>query len=534
MSRLSSFLGGVRMAADAFNPWRSQGDTGSFEAAGQGRRLRNFQPSGVHVNAAIQRAGRTLIKRARFLVENNGYAGNAVDVWVAWLIGDGIVPRVSGSTPERRKALMKAWNRWIKEADADGITNLYGLYERAEREAYIAGESFIRFRARRASDMRSGIPMQLQVLPSEMLDPTYSEVLSNGNEIRMGIEFNGIGRRVAYHFWRYHPDDTTSNRATLPERTRVPAEDVLHIMPARQGGQIRGVPRMARAIVKLFSIDAYDDAELERKKTASLYTGFITKTGEGSPIDSAPLDLGDLLDEDDDAIEMQPGALIDLNDGEDVKFSAPAESGSSYEPFQYRSLLQVGAALGIPYAYLTGDATKGNFSNVRTEIMNFRRRVGQHQQNYSIPQMCAPVWHRWLDEAEFARSVEPDEAYRDEDHLPPRMEYIDPANDVKTDIAAVRAGFKNRGHVVSERGYDRDENDEDRAKENAEQDRLGLIYDTDPRRVAATGVPAVAAPGSGYMVPGNDAPDAQEIEEAKQDAASQQQQPAGNEEQANA
>ncbi|WP_414633806.1 phage portal protein [Paracoccus marcusii] len=31
----------------------------------------------------------------------------------------------------------------------------------------------------------------------------------NGNRIRCGIEFDGIGRRVAYHFRRRHPGDST-------------------------------------------------------------------------------------------------------------------------------------------------------------------------------------------------------------------------------------------------------------------------------------------------------------------------------------
>jgi capsid protein len=44
---------------------------------------------------------------------------------------------------------------------------------------------------------------------------------------------------------------------------------------------------------------------------------------------------------------------------------ATPDSGGTYEPFQYRTLLQIGAALGVPYGYLTGDTAKGNFSNTR-------------------------------------------------------------------------------------------------------------------------------------------------------------------------
>ena len=38
-----------------------------------------------------------------------------------------------------------------------------------------------------------------------------------------------------------------------------------------------------------------------------------------------------------------------LEPGEEVQTSAPADFGQTYEPFQYRTLLQVSAALGVPY-----------------------------------------------------------------------------------------------------------------------------------------------------------------------------------------
>ena len=48
-----------------------------------------------------------------------------------------------------------------------------------------------------------------------------------------------------------------------------------------------------------------------------------------------------------------PGAVVNLQDGEDVKFSEPADVGPNYEGFQYRTLLQLCAALGVPYAELS-------------------------------------------------------------------------------------------------------------------------------------------------------------------------------------
>ena len=66
------------------------------------------------------------------------------------------------------------------------------------------------------------VPLQLQMLPAEMLPLTRNEVLPGGNVIRQGIEFDRIGRRVAYHFLRRHPGDVT-DPGLAGETVRIPA-----------------------------------------------------------------------------------------------------------------------------------------------------------------------------------------------------------------------------------------------------------------------------------------------------------------------
>lgn len=479
--------------------FRATGGGSSFEAAGQGRRLRGFNPSRNHVNAALQRTGSTLVARARWLYENDGYAGNAVDEFTSAAIGDGIKPRPKIKNKAQRRALVDLFWRWTEEADADGMTDFYGLQEKIAREAYLAGEGFVRFRARRPGDMMT-VPFQLQFLPSEMLDPTYNEALTGGSYIRAGIEFDVIGRRAAYHFWRYHPNDDRPGGATtgLRERVRVPAADVMHIYDGRQGGQIRGVPRVARVLVKLFVLESYDDAELERKRTAALFTGFLIGRGDNP--------LGEVNVEDDGSglapepiAPMQPGAIVDLGDDKDIKFSSPAEVGGSYEAFQYRVLTKIAAGLGVPYAYMTGDVTRGNFSNVRTDIIRFRRRVSQWQHNTMIFQACRPVWKRFVDLAVMGGFVDLPNydvnpmPYWAVDWLPPRLEWIDPAKDVKAEREAVRAGFKTRTQVIAERGYDREDIDDEFADERG-QSVDELVFDSDASIDAAAEAPA---PGEG-------------------------------------
>ena len=64
----------------------------------------------------------------------------------------------------------------------------------------------------------------------------------NGNAIRQGIEFDRIGRRVAYHFLRRHPGDST-DPGLAGEMVRVPASEVIHVIDPVEGGQLRGVSK---------------------------------------------------------------------------------------------------------------------------------------------------------------------------------------------------------------------------------------------------------------------------------------------------
>lgn len=95
-----------------------------------------------------------------------------------------------------------------------------------------------------------------------------------------GIEIGRIGRRVAYHFLRRHPGDIT-DPGLAGETVRVPAESVLHIVDPVDAGQLRGVSRFSPALVKLFLLDQYDDAELDRKKVAAMFVGFVRRPDPG-------------------------------------------------------------------------------------------------------------------------------------------------------------------------------------------------------------------------------------------------------------
>jgi lambda family phage portal protein len=443
---------------------------GGFDGAQGNRRLRGFQPTRAHVNTLIAAAGPDMTARARWLVRNNGYAANAVESWASNAVGAGIKPSSSIGSAVRKEAIQRLWLTWTDEADAEGLTDLYGLQRRIAREVFIAGEAFVRFRPRRADDGLS-VPLQLQMLPSEML-PLHMSGPGTAGPIRQGIEFDAIGRRVAYHFYRRHPADST-DPGLAGETVRVPADEVIHVIDPVEAGQLRGVSRFAPAIVKLFLLDQYDDAELDRKKVAAMYAMFIT-----SPADEE----NPLGEPSDDGFEVAPGQVVRLEPGEDVKVADPADSGATYEPFQFRTLLQISAALGIPYAYLAQDLTKASFANSRAGLVEFRRRVSAWQHSVMVHQFCRAVWIRWMDVAVLsgALSLPGFERRRGEylacSWLPDRWDWVDPLKDVHAELALIEAGLKSRTQAVSERGYDVEILDREIAAERARERALGLDF----------------------------------------------------------
>ncbi len=512
------------MVFDAFRA-RLGSIIGGFDAAQSHRRMRGFRATRAHVNTLIAASGETITARARWLVRNNGYAANAVDAFANHVVGDGIKPSSKIADAARKEELQKLWLAWTDEADAEGLTDFFGLQRRAAREVFLAGEVFLRIRARRPEDGLT-VPMQLQMLPSEMLPQDMTRVLPGAGSIRQGIEFDGIGRRVAYHFLRRHPGDMT-DPGLAGETVRVPASEVIHILDPVEAGQLRGVSRFAAAVVKLFTLDLYDDAELERKKTAAMFAMFITSPAPETALDPAEDDL----EVEQGKINFQFGAdgescpflnlhgeagedhsdfiCTRLDPGEDVTTPSTPDSGSTYEPFQYRTLLQIGAALGVPYGYLTGDTAKGNFSNTRIALVDFRRRISAFQHSVMVYQLCRVVWTRWMDMAVLASAIDlpgyatDRRAYLTCDWLPTKWDWIDPAKDAAAEILQIEAGLKSRTQAIAERGYDAEQVDREIAAERKREADLGLDF----RR---PGSPAQAAGGSSADQGGETDPDKQD------------------------
>lgn len=459
----------------------------SYEGAGEGRRSASWEATDNGINSINTPALRNLRARSRAAVRNDPYAFNVIDKRVSNLIGTGITPRPTTDDAALRKLKQQLWDDWVDEADADELTDFYGMQALVARTVETAGECFVRLRPRSPSEGLA-VPLQLQALAPEFVPHDKFETAKNGNVIRAGIEFNPAGKRVAYWMYLSHPRDSSSLNAGYNQLVRVPAAQVLHIFEPMEPGQLRGVPRLAPVLKRLRSLDNYDDAVLFRQEVANLFAGFIKRP---SPeMGQQPRDpvTGQLLTTDRDGftpmVALEPGTMQELGPGEEVEFSKPPDAGNNYPDFMRQQLMAAAAGSGTPYEILTGDMREVNDRALRVVLNEFRRRLEQLQFGVYVHQLCRPVRAAWMDMAVLSGAlVLEDYAQRRREYLrtrwvPQGWAYIQPVQDVQARRMEVQAGFASRSEMVLRTGYDAETVDTENAADLARATGLGLNYTT--------------------------------------------------------
>ena len=104
-----------------------------FDGAQMQRRLVTWRAGGESINSLILQGGELQRARARQLVRTNPYASNAVASFTAHAIGCGIKPSSLVEDGALKDRIQRLWLAWTDEADADGLTDFYGLQAMAAR-----------------------------------------------------------------------------------------------------------------------------------------------------------------------------------------------------------------------------------------------------------------------------------------------------------------------------------------------------------------------------------------------------------------
>jgi len=453
----------------------------NYEGGMMGRRTGGWVTSNSDANRETQGSMVWLRNRARDLVRNNPFAAKALSELIGNQVGTGILPRADTGSDALNALIDEKFKAWADQADADGQFDLYGLQWQIARAVAESGECLVRFRPRRPGDGMD-VPFQLQVLEADYLDHAKTMSIESGGSIIQGVQFDGIGKRVAYWMFGNHPGALTlTNWQAGFVSKPIPADSVLHVYKKDRPGQVRGVTWFAPVMLKMRDLDEYEDAELVRKKIEACFAAFVVSP-DGSfanltetatdPVTSEPTEF------------LEPGIIKRLKPGEDVRFGAPAHS-SGYRDYRSTQLGSIAAGLCIPYELLTGDMSAVNYSSFRGGMLGFRNTVEAYRWLCLIPQLLIPIWKRFINVAFVAGEI-PELNYGVR-FTAPKFESVDPLKEAMAERVSLRIGASTWPEVVASHGQDPDAQLKEIVAWNKKFDDAGLILDGDPRKTTDKG-----------------------------------------------
>jgi lambda family phage portal protein len=441
-------------------PFKDKKHKRKFEGASKGRRTKGWRTPSTSGDAAVQLDIKTLRNRSRDLRRNNPYAASICDEWTSNVIGSGIkVLFHSKSRPKERK-IQKIWDEWAKNCTFSDKMSL----ERVQRlvfDSFIeSGEVLVR---KRTDSDKKNFPFSVQVMECDHIDDSIS-----GVNTKSGIEYDKKSRRVKYHLFKEHPGEIDTILGASNETIEVDASKLLHIYDVKRPGQQRGTPILSPVIIRIRSLDEFEDAQMVKQKVSSCFAGYVHDS-TGTELDEDPSE-GDFGD------KIEPGRIDILPEGKTITFSSP-NIPDNYKEYTSVNLRGIAAGTGQTYENMTGDYSQTNFSAGRMGNLKFQRKVRSFQKFIVIEQFLEPLANEFVENLELSGISLTDVTFS---FVPPRVEMIDPTKEIPMLAEEVRSGFKTMSEVVSSMGLDPDSHFEQYAAELIRFERLGLLFDTNP------------------------------------------------------
>lgn len=175
----------------------------TYDGSSAGRRAHGWYAPSTDANVELLEALVWLRNRSRELMRNNPYAVKAVEELVGNGVGTGIVPQAKSGDVAIDKIIDAEWPFFVEACDTPQRLDFYGMQSLVMRTMAESGESIVRFRPRLAQD-NLRVPLQLQFLEADFLDHARTMGTINGH-VMQGVQFDLLGRRVAYWIYTYHP-----------------------------------------------------------------------------------------------------------------------------------------------------------------------------------------------------------------------------------------------------------------------------------------------------------------------------------------
>ncbi len=456
------------LPAPAFNLVSGQR---SFSAAGTDRLTSGWMASNTGINADLEAALATLRARSR-----DWFMNTDVGARYGELVADNIVgcdpPRLQvralladGKTLDEaaNSAVERAWAAWCKKPEITGMLDFGQVCRNVAVGTAREGE----FLARHVVNRSFPHAYVIQLLDVDRIDTSQnaSAVQPSGNTVRLGVETDSVGRRVAVWLTRHHPGDSAASLSGRAGTERVLAQNILHGFVQHRPEQVRGYPWTAAVLRRANMLARYEEYAMVAAKIGAAKMGFYT-------VDKDAVATGMSLEELKDATgelmqDVEAGMIEALPPGVGFESFDPDYPHQNYGPFVDQAKRDLAAGLSVAHHNLSGNMSGVNYSSARIAELS-ERRHWRALQRWLIASFVQPTFENWLRAALQAGAVRlesgaPLPAERFEKFAaaatfqPPGWAWVDPEADLKGAAIAVSYDMRSMRQIADENGIDLDD-----------------------------------------------------------------------------
>lgn len=462
--------------------WRSrpQTSTRNYKAVQSGSFF-SFGQINSSADQALRMALPTLRGRSRDLAINNPHISRYLDVLCTNVVGpDGFrlqtdirnLPTKNhpeGTKDVRANQIIEtAWAEWCKYGNptTTGKMSFVDCLNVLVKGLARDGEVFVHL----VRDPSSLHGFQLQFIEPELIDETKNQDKPNGTKIVMGIEMSDYNKPLAYHVRERSDDGYAGARKTR----RISADDIIHIFMPNRPSQSRGEPWTAPVMHLISMLDAYDEAHVVAARMAANVSYAVTS--------SDPSVMADEFIDDQPVTFGEPGSVLRLCAGEDVKTLAASHPTQNAASMREGIIQAVAAGLGVDYASISQDLSKVNYSSTQFGAQGSRDYYASLHR-FIISSFCQPVFERWLVMAMTVNAIElPLSKYKKfvtgSQFFPRTWHHNDPLKEMNAMSKGLESGILTIADIAKKQGRTFDEQIEElkRSKEALEENGISFAH----------------------------------------------------------
>lgn len=351
--------------------------------------------------------------QSRYLARTSPIAVGAIQTNKDRVVGTGLAlsanpnAAVLGWTPEQarewKRTTQAEFSLWADSTECDqaATQNFYELQYLLLGAVLESGDAFTLLPSAKPTPTQPHT-LRVQIVEADRIGNPMGKA-DTATEAG-GIRFAN-GKPVAAHIYGQHPGNGTIGAANAGEWVTFTGASgrrrLLHHFRKTRPDQPRGVPYITPIVDLIKQLGDYADAEVKAAVISAYFTVFLTrKEGEAEPLldggaatdsvpGSSPAQAPD--------VAMGPGAVVELNPGEDATLANPNRPNPNFDAFVTSVMRQIGMALGIPSELLLKQFN-ASYSASKAALLDawvYFRSV----RTWLARSFCQPVYETWLAEA---------------------------------------------------------------------------------------------------------------------------------------